>query len=286
MVTIIAELLSQRSRLEAVSDSATADVELLLCHCLRRERSYLRAWPEAEVTPLVEQQFQQLMTRREQGEPIAYLIGERGFWTLDLQVSPATLIPRPETELLVEKTLELLQGFDRARVLDLGTGTGAIALALASEKPRWQLLASDVSAAAVALAETNRQQLQLHNVELKQSNWFEQIAAERFTAIVSNPPYIDPDDPHLQQGDVRFEPRSALVADHHGMAAIETIISQGSRYLEQGGWLLFEHGFEQGPAVQGLLAAAGYQQLFTEQDLAGLDRVTGGQWSAEVSNDE
>ncbi|MFA7553757.1 MAG: peptide chain release factor N(5)-glutamine methyltransferase [Spongiibacteraceae bacterium] len=278
-MTTVADLLLHRDRLKAVSDSATADIELLLCYCIQKPRSYLRAWPEAVLSPAIEQQFLQLLSRRLQGEPIAYLIGERGFWTLDLQVSPATLIPRPETELLVEIVLSRLQSAVKARVLDLGTGTGAIALALASERADWQLLASDVSEEAVLLAEANRAALGLDNVSIQQSDWFTAIAPGRFDAIVSNPPYIDPQDPHLHRGDIRFEPRSALVADNQGMADIEKIVAKAPNYLADAGWLLFEHGYDQGDKARALLAAAGFQQVFTEQDLAGQDRVSGGRWT-------
>jgi release factor glutamine methyltransferase len=269
--------LQWQQRLQAVSDSAALDAELLLCHCLQKPRSYLRGWPERELPAAVERNFVKLLERREQGEPVAYLLGERGFWTLDLAVSPATLIPRPETELLVEKALALLADNDRAKVLDLGTGTGAIALALASEQPQWQLLACDVEPAAVALAQLNSQQLGLTRVAIIQSSWFDAIEAHDFDLIVSNPPYIDPADPHLSQGDVRFEPRSALVAGNHGMADIECIVSAAGQYLKPAGWLLLEHGYDQGEACRQRLQQAGFSQVFTEQDLAGMDRISGGQ---------
>lgn len=281
----VAELLQHRQQLLAVSDSAALDTELLLCHCLKKSRSYLKAWPEADVPAPLERRFMELLGRRRQGEPVAYLLGERGFWTLDLQVSPATLIPRPETELLVEKALALFPASARVRVLDLGTGTGAIALALASERPGWQLLATDVQPEAVALAESNRQRLGLHNVEVRQSSWFESVAATGFDIIVSNPPYIDPDDPHLEQGDVRFEPRSALVAQRQGMADIETIVAAAGAYLNPAGWLLFEHGYDQAAPSQTLLRQAGFSHIFTEQDLAGLDRISGGQYAGDQAHE-
>ncbi len=279
----IAELLALRSRLQAVGDNtardAALDIELLLCHCLQQSRSYLRAWPELQVTDEVEARFNALLSRREQGEPVAYLTGERGFWSLDLIVSPATLIPRPETELLVEKSLDLLADKTKAHILDLGTGTGAIALALACERPQYKIVACDVEPEAVALAESNRRKNSLANVRILQSDWFSAVAEQRFDLIVSNPPYIDPEDPHLKQGDVRFEPRSALVADNHGLADIEKIISQASPFLYDNAWLLFEHGYNQGVAVRELLMQAGFEQVFTEQDLAGLDRISGGRLS-------
>ena len=271
----VAELLSQRQQLLACSDSPALDIEILLCHCLQKPGSYLRAWPEAEVPEQVWQQFQALVERRMTGEPVAYLIGERGFWSLDLHVNPSTLIPRPETELLVELALDKVSAKRSATILDLGTGTGAIALSLASERSDCEVKACDIKAEAVALAESNRKKHGLSNVEIFQSNWFAAVNGQQFDLIVSNPPYIDPADRHLQQGDVRFEPRSALVSDNKGLADIETIIQQAPTYLNDNAWLLFEHGYDQAVAVQTLLAAAGFEKIFTEQDLAGVNRVTG-----------
>lgn len=273
----IAELLAtSRKRLAGISDSALLDSELLLCHCLDKSRTYLRAWSDSHVTAEVLSHFDGLLARRLGGEPVAYITGERGFWSLDLQVSPATLIPRPDTELLVEAVLALLADHDTAKVIDLGTGTGAIALALAAERRDWALLGCDVQEEAVALAERNRQRYQLTNVELIQSNWFDAVAPQRFDAIVSNPPYIDVNDPHLSMGDVRFEPKTALVADNHGMADIEHITAASLGFLVPGGYLLFEHGFQQATAVRACLAASGFVEINTLQDLSGLDRVSTG----------
>ena len=272
----IAELLQEKTRLHKVSDSAALDIELLLCHCLQKPRSFLRARPEHEVAPGVAEQFFNLLARREVGEPVAYLTGKKGFWTLELEVSPATLIPRPETELLVEKALEWSGLPEKARVLDLGTGTGAIALALASEKRAWQVIGVDSQPDAVSLSQRNAQQLQLSNVEFKQSDWFTALTGEGFDIVVSNPPYIDPDDKHLKEGDVRFEPSSALVSDRKGLADIEIIIRQAIDYLTSMGGLLLEHGYDQGEAVRALMTAEGYSQVITYQDLAGHDRVTAG----------
>lgn len=276
----IAELLLQSKKLENVSDSATLDVELLLCFCLDKRRSYLRAWPEAEVSSEHARQFLQLLDRRIDGEPIAYIIGARGFWSLDLQVNSSTLIPRPETELLVEKTLDLMADAASVDILDLGTGTGAIALALASEKRNWRIVASDLQPEAVTLAETNKTKHSLDNVTVIQSDWFDKLVDQSFDVIVSNPPYIDPNDQHLQSGDVRFEPRSALVADNHGLADLEHIASRASAYLKDRGWLLLEHGYNQSDAVQALLQQAGFSRVFTELDLSGWGRLTGGQFIA------
>ena len=274
----IAELLAQHQHLQAVSDSPLLDVELLLCHCLQKPRSYLRAWPEAQIPVDAEHGFQKLLRRRQRGEPVAYLTGERGFWSLDLTVNSATLIPRPETEMLVEKSLDLLADNAKASVLDLGTGSGAIALALAAERPQWRIAACDRESAAVALAETNRRRYMLHNVSIFQSDWFAEVDSQRFDLIVSNPPYIDPEDPHLQRGDLRFEPRSALVAGRQGLADIEHIIGTAGAFLHHRAWLLFEHGYNQAEAARSLLLRAGFSEVFTDRDLAGLDRISGGRF--------
>lgn len=259
------------------NDSPRLDVELLLCHVLEKPRTYLFTHPEYELNTEQSRLFERLLQRRLGGEPVAYLIGHKGFWTLDLAVSPATLIPRPETELLVEMALALSLPH-QARVLDLGTGTGAIALALASERTQWQITAVDVSVDAVALAECNRRTHKLSNVVVQQSHWFEAVAGQHFDLIVSNPPYIDSEDIHLQQGDVRFEPASALVAADQGLADIRHIVGGAKAFLKKGGWLLLEHGWQQGEVVNQLLQSAGYQCVETVQDLSGHDRVAKGCW--------
>ncbi|MCR8921489.1 peptide chain release factor N(5)-glutamine methyltransferase [Dasania sp. GY-MA-18] len=276
----IAELLASRSSLAAVSDTPGLDVELLLAHSLEQNRTYLKTWPEREVSAAQQQQFQTLLQRRQAGEPIAHLLGSRGFWTLDLQVNPSTLIPRPETELLVEIALEKLAAKPNALVLDLGTGTGAIALAIASENSLWQVLGCDLQREAVALAERNGRLNKINNAKFLQSDWFTDIPKQQFDLIVSNPPYIDANDPHLSEGDVRFEPRSALVAGKQGLADIEHISVQAPAYLKPGAWLLFEHGYEQAEAVRALLKAHGYVAVATLKDIAGMDRVTLGQYAA------
>lgn len=274
----VAELLQRREQLSGVSDSAGLDVELLLCHCLQKPRSFLKAWPEQELTELQASRFADLFSRRLAGEPVAYLVGECGFWSLDLYTDASTLIPRPDTELLVEEVLRLFSEQEDVLALDLGTGTGAIALALASERPHWQLLACDVQAEAVQLAQRNCQRLALDNVRIIESDWFSQVPAQAFQVIVSNPPYIDPEDPHLQQGDVRFEPLSALVAEQAGYADLEAIIKQSVNYLAAGGWLLLEHGYTQAEGVRQRLLAAGFAQVYTARDLAGHERVSAGRW--------
>ncbi|MGK0442324.1 MAG: release factor glutamine methyltransferase [Pseudohongiellaceae bacterium] len=277
----IAELLARSESLANISDTAALDVALMLGHCLQKNRTYLKTWPERELDTAQLVQFEALLKRRQQGEPVAYLIGSRGFWTLDLAVNASTLIPRPETELLVEQALACLADYDAATILDLGTGTGAIALAIASEHPRWQVVGCDIQPEAVALAEQNRQSHNINNAKFLQSHWFTSIPAQQFDLIVSNPPYIDPNDEHLLQGDVRFEPRSALVSDKSGLADIEQIIAAAQPYLKPNAWLMFEHGYDQGSAVRALMMAVGFEYVTTIQDLASMDRVTQGQWKAE-----
>lgn len=259
-----------RERL-AVSPSADLDAQILLCHVLERPRSYLFTWPERTLNEEQQQRFESLLIRREAGEPVAFLTGQREFFGHNFLVTADTLIPRPDTETLVELALQLGPA-GPARVVDLGTGTGAIGLSLALERPQWQLTLTDLSAAALSVAESNARQLAAR-VTLQQGSWLQGCDGP-FDLIVSNPPYIDPTDHHLQEGDVRFEPRSALVADQRGLADLATIITQASTRLVAGGWLLLEHGYQQGGEVRALMEADGFDAVRTERDLGGNERVT------------
>lgn len=273
----VAEALRQAHRL-VHSDSARTDVELLLMAILGCERSYLFTWPEHGLTLDQENRFRGWLDRRAAGEPIAHILERRGFWSLDLEVSPSTLIPRPDTELLVEVALEqLAQSEAQVRILDLGTGTGAIALALARELPLAQVMATDFLPQVVALAERNRQRLALENVRILHSDWWQAVTGA-FDLIVSNPPYIDEADPHLTAGDLRFEPHSALVAGERGLADLRHIIQGAPSYLAAGGWLLLEHGWQQGESVRQLLSGAGFSDVFSRRDYGGQERVSGGRW--------
>ncbi|WP_175253047.1 peptide chain release factor N(5)-glutamine methyltransferase [Pseudomonas sp. BMW13] len=262
------------------SPTPRLDAELLLAAALGKPRSYLRTWPERELAADQLGLFRSHLQRRRQGEPVAYILGHQGFWSLDLEVAPHTLIPRPDTELLVETALALLPATPLA-ALDLGTGTGAIALALASERPGWQVTGVDRVEDAVALAERNRQRLQLDNVRFLHSHWFSALAGQRFGLILSNPPYIRADDRHLDQGDVRFEPSSALVAGADGLDDIRAIIQAAPQYLLAGGWLLLEHGFDQAEAVRELLATAGFSEAHSRRDLGGHERISLGRFDHE-----
>ncbi|MBC3950790.1 peptide chain release factor N(5)-glutamine methyltransferase [Pseudomonas folii] len=273
-MTIIASLL----RSAELPDSPTArlDAELLLAAALGKPRSFLHTWPERIVSSEAALTFASHLQRRRTGEPVAYILGQQGFWKLDLDVAPHTLIPRPETEMLVEAALELVPAFAPTRVLDLGTGTGAIALALASERPVWQVTAVDRVLEAVALAERNRQRLHLDNAKVLSSHWFSALEGQRFDLIISNPPYIAAEDPHLVAGDVRFEPSSALVAGTDGLDDLRMIIEQAPNYLNDDGWLLLEHGYDQGAAVRDLLSRHGFEKIQTRRDLGDHERITFG----------
>ncbi len=275
------QLIHEASR-RIASDTPRLDAELLLSHVTGLSRTSFRAWPEREVEPGQAETFEQLVSRRLLGEPIAYLVGHQEFWSLPLKVGPSTLIPRPDTECLVEAALSLPLPA-KARVLDLGTGTGAIALALASEHPDWQVSACDCVAQAVALARENARALRLA-VTVMQSHWFDDLPRDSFDLIVSNPPYIEEGDHHLGQGDVRFEPGSALVSGVDGLDDIREIVAQAPDWLAGNGWLLVEHGYDQAEAVQALFRARGFESVESRQDYGRNDRMTLGQWPGNPDN--
>lgn len=270
-LTVAHLLLQARAQIDAV------DADYLLLHVLNQPRSWLFAHASDAVSPADAAHFDALVQRRVSGEPVAYLTGSRGFWTLDLAVTPATLIPRPETELLVEQALARMPADTAVRVADLGTGSGAVALALAKERPLAQLVATDASCDALDVARGNAQRNALVNVEFRHGDWLTPLLGERFDVIVSNPPYIADHDPHLDQGDLRFEPALALSCGVDGLDAIRMIAIAAPAHLRAGGWLLLEHGLDQGPAVRTLLRDAGFYGVKTVRDLEARDRVTLGQ---------
>lgn len=268
--------------LVTTSDSARLDTELLIAHVLNIPRSRFITEPEFELNKQQIDNIQTIIQRRAEGEPVAYLLGSQHFWDLELKVSPAVLIPRPDTEVLVETALTLYSTDASINVLDLGTGSGAIALAIARSRPHWHVCASDESQAALAVAMENTEHYQLHNVTLLQSHWFEKLVKDkRYDLILSNPPYIADNDPHLQQGDVRFEPQQALVAGKDGLDAIRFLVTESKLYLLPGGWLLLEHGYDQGERVRQLFVDHGYREVQQRKDLGGHVRVTLGRAASD-----
>jgi release factor glutamine methyltransferase len=276
MATVAETLRAARARL--AGDEAQIEAELLLAHALQRPRSWLFAHAHDPLADAPATLFATLLARRVDGEPVAHLVGRRGFWTLDLQVTADTLVPRPETERLVELALARLPPAADVDVLDLGTGTGAIALAIASERPRARVTAVDASEPALAVAARNAA---AHGLRLRAlaGHWYAPVAGERFALIASNPPYLADDDPHLQRGDLRFEPPSALSAGADGLADLRTIVAAAPAHLHAGGWLLVEHGLTQGAEVRALFVAAGFAEVETARDLEGRERVTVGRVS-------
>jgi len=263
----------------ALSALSATEARILLAHALRVERAWIVAHGRDPVADGDAQAVEALLARRRAGEPIAYLTGEREFCSLSLHVTPSVLIPRPETELVVEQVLTLIAGRSTPKVLDLGTGSGAIAVAIAHARRDAQVCASDASAAALAVASRNASR---HAVAVRfvQGDWFESLAEERFDVIASNPPYIADGDPHLAQGDLRFEPVDALRGGPDGMDCIRSIAAAALMHLVRGGWLVFEHGYDQGPACVQLLVGLGYTHVVDTRDLSGLPRVCKGQFDA------
>ena len=273
-------LAAARARLDG--DAAALEAELLLAAVLQQSRSWLYAHADVRPTPAQAARFEALVARRAAGEPVAYLLGRRAFWTFELEVGPACLIPRPETELLLEQALRCLPADSALPVADLGTGSGALALALAMERPLARITASDRSAEALALAARNARRLGLgERVRFVQGDWCAALAGARQALIVANPPYLAADDPHLEQGDLRHEPRAALVAGADGLEALRAIVACAPAHLLPQGWLLLEHGAGQGLAVRALLAAQGFAQVRSVRDLQAHERVSYGRWHAD-----
>ena len=279
MTDIQTTLSTATELLTSSSDSALLDAEVLLCHVLDKPRSHLRAWPEKELKTQQYKQYLQLLDQRQQGRPIAYITGKKEFWSRDFKVSPDVLIPRPDTELLIELSLKQISNKPKARLIDLGTGSGAIAITLAAERPDTTVIATDLSNKALKIAKQNAATHQIKNIQFIQSNWFDEIAQSEFDLVISNPPYIAHKDPHLSQGDVRFEPDSALIAKDQGLEDITNISHTAHNYLKPGGTLLVEHGYNQQIAVREIFNSFAYTNITTHTDLSGNPRVTTGLWN-------
>jgi release factor glutamine methyltransferase len=273
-------LLQDAARLDTTLDlgatTARIEAQCLLQHVLKVPRSYLLAHAEQSLDTFQQAAYDALLQRRLLGEPVAHILGEREFFGLTLKVSPDTLIPRPETELLVELALQRIPPHGPYRVLDLGTGSGAIAISIAQNRPDAEVVAVDASEAALQVARGNATRLGIANVNLLFSDWFSALSGQRYNLIVSNPPYIATGDVHLTQGDVRFEPLSALASGPDGLDDIRHIIMRAGDFLEQGAWLLIEHGYDQADDVRSLFQQSGFAEVFSERDISGIERVTGG----------
>jgi len=270
----IKEALKHASNSLHDSDTSALDSEVLLAYLLKKNRSYLRAWPDRSLSTEELDAYQQLIEQRKSGQPIAYLTGEREFWSRSFIVSPDVLIPRPDTELLIDIAQQKFTPSQAFSILDLGTGSGAIAITLALEFPNASVTAVDSSTKALAIANKNSQRLNSHQLEFVHSDWFKQVPTQAFDLIVSNPPYICQTDPHLLDGDVRFEPNSALIAMDEGLLDIKNIISNAPEYLKPNGILLFEHGYQQGTPVKSLLESLGFKSIEQFQDIQGHTRAT------------
>jgi release factor glutamine methyltransferase len=273
--TIATALQEARNLLEGLSETPKLDAEVLLARVLNRDRSYLRAWPERTLSPDEFDRFQDLVQRRQSGTPVAYLFGEKEFWSRTFKVRPDVLIPRPETELLVDLALTAMAASQITDILDLGTGSGAIAITIAAERPFSHITATDLSPEALKVAQENADRLGVRNIRFQLGNWFDAVASDgRFDLIVSNPPYVADDDPHLSRGDVRFEPSLALKGGLHGLDALRIIARDARDHLNPNGHLILEHGFNQANAVADLLGTFGYTEIRHHQDLQGHFRVT------------
>lgn len=271
--TLLAEA---ATRFNNIGDSGRLDAEILLAQALDKPRSYLIAHAQDIPCAEVRTRFAGMAERRATGEPVAYILGHQEFWSMRLDVCDAVLIPRPETETLVSKALEIIPEHEPWRMADLGTGSGAIALAIASERAQCEIIATDISIAALAIARENAQRHNLEQVEFRQGDWFSGLAGGNLKMIVSNPPYVSENDPHLDAPSMQFEPRNALIAPANGLRFLREIIEGAPPMLAQGGWLILEHGAGQAEFVAGLMASQGFKNVATEPDLAGHPRVTWG----------
>lgn len=276
--TVASLLQASAEQLKGSSRSARLDAEVLLAHALGWQRARLFGDSEKTVRPEIVQRFEQLIGERQTGRPVAQLVGTREFWSLELTVTPATLVPRQETEMLVECVLNRIPADSTGRVLDLGTGSGAVALALASERPGLEIVATDLSEEALKVARYNASTHGLSRIDFRFGDWFSPVAGERFAVIVSNPPYVTDQEWMLNHFELGHEPAMALRGGRNGLLAIEQLVEGAPAHLEPGGWLLIEHGFRQGPAAMRLFQEAGFTALSTYRDLPGRPRVTEGQW--------
>lgn len=280
MIKTVQQALAESGSLTPVSESHVLETELLLSHVLDKTREYLRAHTEEEISDDHYQQFQFMLQRRQQGEPVAYILGHREFWDFDLKVNESVLIPRAETEVLVEKCLARLEGLGSSlRIADLGTGSGAIAIAIARTNPGWQVDAVDISEDALSVARGNATALGVNNIEFHLGSWCDGLPEAHYDLIVANPPYVEPGDKHLAEGDLPFEPSIALVADDHGFAAFNSITAAAPAYLKKDAWLLYEHGYNQQSQLIDTLVASAFDKVAGYQDYAGVDRIVEAMWT-------
>jgi release factor glutamine methyltransferase len=279
MHSIKSALIEATRTLESSSDSAALDAEILLCLTIDKDRSYLRAWPDRQLQPEQTARFWTLLKERQKGTPIAYITGNREFWSRDFHVTSDVLIPRPDTELLIELSLKLIPPDKPVKIIDLGTGSGILAITLAAERPYAHVSATDFSLAALSIAKLNANKHYTNNIQFYQSNWFANVPYTKFNLIVSNPPYIAENDCHLLQGDIRFEPRTALCAAEQGLSDIKIIADTARNWLEPAGHLLIEHGYDQQHQVQAIFENFHYDNVQTVTDLSGQPRVTYGQFN-------
>ncbi|MED5410761.1 MAG: peptide chain release factor N(5)-glutamine methyltransferase [Pseudomonadota bacterium] len=280
MPVTVQQALHGAQSLKLTSDISLLDTELILSHVLNKSREYIRAHSEEEISETSHSKFQTLLDRRHQGEPVAYIIGRKAFWDFELTVNESVLVPRPETEILVELCLAKLRN-ERClkHIADLGTGSGAIAIALALENPDWQVHATDISEDALAVARDNAQSLDVSNIVFHQGSWCGGLPAKKFDFILANPPYVEFGDKHLEEGSLPFEPTVALVAEEAGFGALKSIMNTARKYLKKDSWLLMEHGYSQQSQLIENLIELGYEQVAGHKDFAGIDRIVEAKWT-------